>query len=201
MGLSYLTKNTLTATVSNIYAFSMVPCSAGTYISNDVIAKLASKPDGQCVWMVWVGNIWYICQPRGRYIDRWIRTNNMLSHGYIMIDFLTDFHGNMAPISRDINWVIEQFNSIVNICPELPLSMRQYFTISTDAERYSYNALYPTDGIIAIKNGSTEILKNWHIRHIHQKMMRGVLPYYGVIIYVKILYIQLYLVMPINLLL
>jgi len=133
-----------------------------------------SKPDGERVWLVWYANVWYICKPRGRGgFTKWLWSNissgttepiivdaeYTSSRGFIVIDYLTGTDGSPAPALRDLGWVAGQHSVIAARCHGLPLYMREYFSDFEAACRYSSRVLYPTDGIVAVRNGSTEILK------------------------------------------
>ena len=139
------------------------------------------KPDGQRSWFIWIGNVWYLCKPKcqsrsGEQIEwTWSKTRNtadtvvldvedMRSHGNILIDCLTDENGNPSPVSRNIAWCIETSAKIKSKCPELPLRVRQYFDKYIDAVTYSSAVPYATDGVVAIRNDSTEILKIKDVR-------------------------------------
>lgn len=134
--------------------------------------KFTCKPDGQNTWLFWIGNIWYKFNPRCKGgVKGWIWTDaysntitainveDMISYGYIVIDCFTNEDGDIANSSRDINWVVATTNAIINKNTQLPISLREYFNDYESALEYNSKVLYPTDGIVAIRNGSTEILK------------------------------------------
>ena len=142
--------------------------------------KFTCKPDGQNTWLIWIGHIWYKFNPRckgGIKSWTWTSTSNdnnaivinvedMASYGYIIIDCFTDENGNIADSSRDINWVINTIKNIMKNNREFPISIREYFDNYDHAVSYCDRVLYPTDGIVAIRDGSTEILKIKPIRSV-----------------------------------
>jgi hypothetical protein len=132
------------------------------------------KPDGERTWLVLYGSIWYMVPPRFRgQVKQWYvtlsRTNTddvvvidveyLGRHGFVLIDVLTSCDGTAAPASRDMNWVINQFHSINTTYRPPPITVRHYFSLYADAMLYSTSMLYPTDGVVAVRDGSTEILK------------------------------------------
>lgn len=180
--------------VNKVYAMGILPQSISNYIGSAETTKVVNlsprawdassppsqghmfttKPDGQRMWLIWYGNIWYVCEPKGRGIIRkwkWSPTYNdttqpiildvefLISYGFILIDFLTDVEGNASPIIRDIHWIKDQYYRLNYMCDDIPVSIREYFDNYNDAVEYCNKVTYPTDGIVAIRNGSTEILK------------------------------------------
>lgn len=131
------------------------------------------KPDGQNTWLLWIGHVWYKFNPRCRGgIKSWIWTNtlndknivainveDMMMYGCIVIDCFTDEKGNVVGSSRDLKQVIAIANKIIELCSEIPLVIREYFDNYELAVKYSNTLEYPIDGVVAIRNDSTEILK------------------------------------------
>lgn len=183
----------LESIVRDVYNEGIMPDNLSRYLGTDFVARLNNlsarawdtnlpptsnhvftcKPDGQRVWWIWTGSIWYISNPRCvRGNTNWIWTSainegspvvldieDMGSHTSIFIDSLTDSNGNPSPVSRDISWATREMAKICIKCPELQIQTRQYLNCYEDALNYCSKILYPTDGMVAIRNGSTEILK------------------------------------------
>ena len=177
-----------------VYADGIIPTDIRAYINQDAIKRLSNlsarawdasappeqgyiftcKPDGQRVWLVWQGHVWYMTKPMFKDgfvkwywtdIDQSLNTHIIVdaefigSRGFIVIDYLTDSNGNFAPASRDIDWVKHQHTSVISFCPSFPLRIRNYFPTYEAAFDYCNQVRYPTDGVVAVRNGSTEILK------------------------------------------
>jgi hypothetical protein len=133
-----------------------------------------SKPDGERMWLMLHGHTWYMVPPKfkGR-VRQWhvahshIGSDNVIvldveylgRHGMILIDVLTTVDGTPAPVTRDMNWVINQFRDIDRVYKPPRVNTRQYFRDYKLALEYAEIVPYPVDGIVAIRDGSTEILK------------------------------------------
>lgn len=194
LGTSIPTNNTIESITRQVYSNGIYPVNIRTYLGADTVSRLSnlsarawdtnipptsdhvftSKPDGQRVWMVWYGHIWYICNPRFTGCTyRWLWSNKIrnttkalvadieyvLSRGFILIDFLTSIDGNDAPVVRDLSWVLSQYTQLCEHIGTVPFYPRQYFDTNDGAIEYCRNLPYPHDGTIAVRNGSTEILK------------------------------------------
>lgn len=132
------------------------------------------KPDGERMWLMLYGSTWYMVQPklRGR-IRQWYVCHSHINspsivvldveyigrHGMVLIDVLTSADGTPAPVTRDMNWVINQFHEISKRYQPPPVNIRQYFRDYKSATDYASTVPYPVDGVVAIRDGSTEILK------------------------------------------
>ncbi|KAL9122212.1 MAG: hypothetical protein Q9187_001229 [Circinaria calcarea] len=136
--------------------------------------SIAPKPDGQRVWLIWYMNMWYVTKPRvepGKLSWSWSRTQAptslpviidaeyMPSKGYIVNDFLTDINGAYAPASRDISWIEVNYDALAKLRPPISVLLKPYFRDATEAREYCSLVNYPTDGLVAIRDSSTEILK------------------------------------------
>ncbi|PHH90154.1 hypothetical protein CDD83_4376 [Cordyceps sp. RAO-2017] len=185
--------------IAVIYGYGVIPNTIGSYVNSDTIAvfsnlsprgwdtsappetghKFTCKPDGQNMWLLWIGNIWYKFSPRCKGgIRAWTWSNSasdrivvlsvedMASYGYVVIDCFTNESGDIANSSRDINWVINTARTIARVNPKLPLIIREYFDDYSSVIEYNKRLLYPIDGVVAIRNGSTEILKIKPIKSI-----------------------------------
>ncbi|KAI1906223.1 hypothetical protein LOZ61_006781 [Ophidiomyces ophidiicola] len=146
----------LETVINSIYANGLLPISTSQYIHKDMILRMSnlsprawdttfpptsghlftSKPDGQRVWLIWYGNMWYMCNPRCK--------------GGV---------GLPSPGIRDVEWIVTQYYKLMERRPGISVQLRRYFNSHEDAMRYSKMSAYPTDGTVAIRNGSTEILK------------------------------------------
>ncbi|KAL4766724.1 hypothetical protein BDW60DRAFT_201919 [Aspergillus nidulans var. acristatus] len=180
--------------INSIYINGLLPVSTSRYIHKDMVLRMSnlsprawdatsppasdhlftSKPDGQRVWLIWYGNVWYMCNPKCKDgINKWKWTKSyhstttpvvvdaeyVLSRGFIVIDFLTDVEGQPSPGIRDVEWLVSQYYKLIEQQPGIDIQLRKYFNKHEDALKYSAASMYPTDGTIAIRNGSTEILK------------------------------------------
>ena len=193
---NYVVKNI----VNTVYSLGIISDDIGRYVSIDTIAMFSNlsprgwdasippatghvftcKPDGQNVWLFWIGNVWYKFSPQCRGGVRewiWTDTNNsndvvaisaedMASYGCIVIDCFTDENGGIANSTRDIEWVISTAKSVLESNSELPLLVREYFNDYESVQEYIASLPYPVDGTVAIRNGSTEILKIKPLRSI-----------------------------------
>lgn len=140
------------------------------------------KPDGERSWLVFCGWCWYmVSKQKPHRVKKWqvsedklrenmplivLDTEYVCGFGFILIDCLTDSHGFPAPTSRSIEWVLETFSEILSVHPSCPVDVRTYFTNFGDACGYTKNVLYPIDGIVAIRNGSTEVLKVKNVKSV-----------------------------------
>lgn len=198
LGYDIPSKYILKDIVTYIYSHGIIPDNISKYISRNTVNvfgnlaprrwdasippetgyKFTCKPDGQNMWLFWIGNVWYKFKPNCREgIKAWSWTDSannndmivlsvedMSSHGYIVIDCFTDENGNIAKDSRDIDWVVNTAQLIMKNNKKIPLLIRKYFDDYKLAEEYSSKLPYPVDGIVAVRNGSTEILKIKSIR-------------------------------------
>lgn len=193
LGYNAPSTNIIKGIINTVYNINMLPQNVSKHISNDTIAKLNNlsprgwdasappksgytftcKPDGQNIWLFWIGHIWYKFGPRCKGgIKSWmwsdtinssdmiiVNVEDMMSYGCIVIDCFTDDKGNIASSTRDINWIVHISNNISVLCPDVPLITREYFKDYDSALKYTGNLSYPIDGIVAIRDGSTEMLK------------------------------------------
>jgi hypothetical protein len=193
LGYDLPSNSILSNIVESVYEKGLAPDAISRYVSSNTIAVFGNlsprgwdasvppthghsftcKPDGQNMWLLWVGNIWYKFTPRCRGGARewiWSDSNNdhdivaisvedMGSHGCIVIDCFTDIYGNIASSSRNIEWVVQIARSILSMNSCLPMLIRSYFRDYESAVEYSNALPYPVDGVVAIRDGSTEILK------------------------------------------
>lgn len=81
------------------------------------------------------------------------------THGYYLIDMLTDSTGNPSPEMRTILWVLEQFEQIERAVKPVGLHVRPYFHSFNSAEAYTQAITCPVDGVVAIPKDSTSSKK------------------------------------------
>ncbi len=140
------------------------------------------KPDGQRSWLVFCGWCWYmVSKQKPHHVKRWhlsedklagfrpsivLDTEYVSGFGFLLIDCLTDSEGIAAPTTRNVGWVLRTFSEILRKHPSCPASIRRYFTNFDDAQRYTRTVPYAVDGIVAIRNGSTEVLKVKDIKSV-----------------------------------
>jgi hypothetical protein len=137
--------------------------------------KFTSKPDGERMWMVLYGAFWYSCEAsKERQILKWwfsqrnstlvqrpvvCDTEYVAEYGFIFIDALTDTSGVPVPVVRDLEYSLNLALQINEMTLESPLIVRQYFDTNDEAQIYSNNQQYATDGTLGIRDGSTETVK------------------------------------------
>lgn len=137
--------------------------------------KFTSKPDGERMWLVLYGAFWYACEAqKDRKILKWsynpqstilmqghivCDTEYVAEYGFIFIDALTDSTGRPVPVVRDLEYSLTTASEIIDLAPGCPLIVRQYFDSNDDAQRYSDEQPYATDGTLGIRDGSTETVK------------------------------------------
>lgn len=131
------------------------------------------KPDGERVWCIAVGSFWYVARKTRsmEIIGWWHQANITRNPGYanvvvdaemvmsghmIFIDMLTSSTGEHAPIRRSLDWALEQFRALPS---GHNIEIRKYWRNYADAVTYSKTVPYPSDGVVGIMDGSTEILK------------------------------------------
>lgn len=147
------------------------------------------KPDGERSWLVFYGWCWYmVSKQKPHRVKKWqvsgnkvvgelpslfLDTEYVSGFGFILIDCLTDSGGFAAPTARDIKWVLTTYNEILNVHTQCPVNVREYFNTFGDAQTYTKNIRYPVDGIIAIRNGSTEVLKIKEIKSVELEHKGG----------------------------
>lgn len=166
---NYYVSNDMTMRLSNLSARAWDATSAPQ--SGHVFT---CKPDGERMWLVLYGYTWCMVRPKLKgSVRQWYVAQNQVStnsiivldveylgrHGMVLIDVLTTANGMPAPVTRDMNWVINQFHEINERFRPPRVQIRQYFRDDKLASEYASAMLYPVDGIVAIRDGSTEILK------------------------------------------
>jgi len=133
------------------------------------------KPDGERRWLLYYGWCWYMMsKQRPHVLRKWRVHESHISvslppvlldieyvsgYGAILIDCLTSAQGDLAPIVRDLSWVTRTFAEILSTHAPCPVRSREYFGEYVKAQSYTQGVPYPTDGVVAVRNGSTEILK------------------------------------------
>lgn len=148
-----------------------------------------AKVDGERCWLLFHGNVVYHCNARfsstvTRWMWCWTASSNIVTNavvdceyvagiGYYVIDILQTVSGAIAPLQRDIPWVQEEFSRINQVWPESPILIRQYFDTAMHATAYAESMPAPTDGLVAIRNGSTETLKVKPIKSIELELAEG----------------------------
>lgn len=194
IGANIPSNYTIRSIILQVYSAGIYPNNIRAYLGTDRISRFSnlgarawdtnvppasghvftSKPDGQRVWIIWFGHVWYICNPK--FIgstNRWIWSDKIrneanvlvvdveyvLSRGFILIDFLTSIDGSDAPVVRDIAWVLSQYERLQRYIDKIPFYPRQYFDTNEGAVQYCKRLLIPCDGTVAVRDNSTEILK------------------------------------------
>lgn len=186
---------TWTKVISSMYCQGILPSPIERYISKDAMSKFSnlssrawdisvppigghlftSKPDGERMWMVLYGKIWYVVRPRfNSNVLQWVVSSRSWlksgaicvidvewvgRYGLVLIDVLSDIEGNYATGIRDVQWVKDKFAYISTGHTCLNVNVRKYFDTFSEANSYCASVPYPTDGVVAIRNGSTEASK------------------------------------------
>lgn len=181
--------------ISNIYCQGILPTPIERYVSRDVMSKLSNlssrawdvssppdnghtftcKPDGERMWLLLYGKIWYMMRPRfNSGVLQWtvssrswlkdgaiclIDVEYLARHGLVLIDVLVDIGGKYASGIRDVHWVRDKFSYVAAGHACLNVNVRKYFNTFPEAMHYCTKVSYPTDGVVAIRNGSTEVSK------------------------------------------
>lgn len=134
-----------------------------------------SKPDGERMWLVRYGLFWYgFSFKLSKDLVKWwwgdnpgpptkrhivMDTEYVANYGFIFIDSLTHEDGTTVPAVRGIEYSLDIVNKVQALYPDNPVKIRTYFDDAKAALEYSLSREYPTDGVLAIRNGSTETLK------------------------------------------
>lgn len=145
-----------------------------------------SKIDGQRMWILMYGRMCYYVSRLGRReVMGWWMCDHSAGRRDIplivdvefaalgmsaLIDVLVDMHGTIAPVSRDMRWVLECWRDIRNTAPDIPVFMRNYFESIAAAKEYAKSEGRPCDGVVAIGLRSTEALKIKDIRSMELEL-------------------------------
>lgn len=148
-----------------------------------------SKVDGQRMWILMYGRICYYVSRLGkREILGWWACNSSTGRcgsplvidveftaigASVLIDVLIDIHGTVAPVSRDMKWVADCWREIIVSVPDIPVSMRRYFTSMSEAKEYARTEGRPCDGVVAIGIKGTEALKIKDVRSMELELRHG----------------------------
>lgn len=147
------------------------------------------KPDGERAWLVFYGWCWYmVSKQRPHIVRKWLPSEEKLTNkqdtlvvdteyvsgfGFLLIDCLTASDGTVAPTVRNMRWVLDNSNEIISAHPKCPLKVRQYFISFGGAEQYARSVPYPVDGVVAVRNNSTEILKVKDVKSVELQHKGG----------------------------
>lgn len=181
--------------VTELYMRGLAPTNPMSYIKRDTLAMLSnlsarawdvtspptsghvftSKPDGERMWLLLYGSIWYFVRPRVRGpVRQWLTCHKLeksatlqvvldveylLRHGSAVIDVLMTSDGVLSETNRDVNWVSREYTKIATSYYLPGTFIRHYYYTVKEAQKYTESVPYPTDGIVAIRHGSTETLK------------------------------------------
>ncbi len=140
------------------------------------------KPDGERSWLVFYGWCWYmVSKQKPHRVRRWqasedkfaeqqstlvLDTEYVSGFGFVLIDCLTDSEGVPAPTTRNMEWVLRTFDKMLRTHTSCPVEVRRYFASFCDAREYAGTVPYAVDGVVAIRNGSTEVLKVKDIKSV-----------------------------------
>lgn len=138
----------------------------------------STKVDGERIWLTRVGIVWVYSRRLLRHsiigweIDQTISPNNghtygpvidielMIGHDPILLDVLMDSDGELSPGTRNISWIYNQFDSLVESFPYLKKVFKRRFRRRKQlAELDSQNASYPTDGTVALPLNGIDMMK------------------------------------------
>jgi hypothetical protein len=136
----------------------------------------AWKPDGERFWYIKYGSIWLFSRRllSGR-IAGWNMSTSlqtfhdigpvldvevMIGFPPILIDILISDNGQSMPISRTLDYVLDEYNYIKeNGSVDIPIHIREYYTSAKKLLSTKDTLEYPVDGLVGIKDGSMTIVK------------------------------------------
>jgi hypothetical protein len=136
----------------------------------------AWKPDGERFWYIKYGSIWLFSRRllSGR-IAGWNMSSSlqtfrdvgpvldvevMIGFPPILIDILISDNGQSMPISRTLDYVLDEYNYIKdNGSVDVPIHIREYYTLASKLLETKDSLEYPVDGLVGIKDGSMTIVK------------------------------------------
>lgn len=181
MFVSGFCPNSLSGYVDNIVLGSISNLNSRAYDASgaeDDKHYFSSKPDGERMWLVRSGSVWFYCRRlmdfsiESFYVDEKIEplgkmviapvldVEIMVGSPPILIDILVADSGSLSPYDRNVPWILSEMTSLCGSNPYLEkIYVRPFFKTFLDAKSYTDSALYPTDGIVAIFASGTDMKK------------------------------------------
>lgn len=145
-----------------------------------------SKVDGQRMWMLIYGRMcYYVTRLGRRSITGWWLCDGSAGRRDLplvldveftmcgkaaLIDVLVNIHGNVAPVSRDMRWVLESWAEVVSTVHGVPVYLRKYFSTVEDAKAYAKAMGNPCDGVVGVGVRSTEAIKIKDVRSLELEL-------------------------------
>jgi hypothetical protein len=139
--------------------------------------RFSTKPDGERMWLVRAGSTWLYCKRINFEIKSWEIDNSlmrtdassvfpvidiefMLVFNSILIDVIVDSKMQVCPYDRDLQWIEKEMSSLREQFEYLStVDTRKFFDTYKEALAYARSVDYPTDGLVAISPGGTDMKK------------------------------------------
>jgi hypothetical protein len=140
--------------------------------------KKSVKPDGERMWLSRSGVVWLFSRRLlGHEIVTWVTDKSidpdlihssgpcidvevMYNHPNILIDVLVDEVGNISKQQRTLSWIESKMLELQEMFQYLmTIELREWFDTVEEAEKYRELCTYPTDGVVAVQQDSTDMFK------------------------------------------
>lgn len=136
----------------------------------------AWKPDGERFWYLKYGSIWLfsrrllsgriagwnMCTSLHTYttIGPVLDVEVMIGFDPILIDILIGYNEELMSVSRTIDYVLDEYNSIKDSgIIDVPIHVREYYRSEQELLSTKDTLQYPVDGVVGIEDGSMNIIK------------------------------------------
>lgn len=145
------------------------------------------KPDGERYWLVRYGRVWlFVKRLLSGMVAGWLTpglTANsttigavldvevLMYHPSILLDVLALDDGSITSAVRSLHYVLESFRNMDS--KNLPVSVKTYYRTVSELTSADPNPLYPTDGIVGVEDGTTDIIKIKSIKSIELRLGAG----------------------------
>lgn len=167
--------------VSTVTLSSMSNLNARAYDASSAPDKenfFTSKPDGERMWLVKSGCVWFYCRRLKGYsiesfhmsdrvsevsskgVSHVVDTEVMLGYKDILIDILMFNDGEISPSNRTVPWILDTMTEMRKTEKFLnEIYVRPFFDNLREAQIYTSSVRYPVDGIVAISASGTDMKK------------------------------------------
>ena len=137
-------------------------------------AMYSPKVDGERAYvLIYQGSAHLFSKGKGLYHIGWrvlkvpqtsrgpivVDVENTISHGCFLIDMLTDEYGTLSPRTRDYAWSVSRAMELRGKFGIDFVRFKPHYPTLREAEDSCAMSLYPTDGVIALWQGSTTARK------------------------------------------